>query len=172
MSERDDRFGHDASDDDAVEQQLRGLLAKVDPVPERVVEAGRGAFAWRTIDAELAELTALAELTHDSLVDDELAPAGVRGQAGPRTLTFESPVLTLEVEVSGTGGEMRRLVGQLVPPSAAEILVEHRAGGAPGAAGVADELGRFVIEAVRAGDARLRFTLADGSAVRTKWTRL
>jgi hypothetical protein len=160
---------HDAPDDDALEEELRVLLGRMDPVPERLLEAGRGAFTWRSIDEELA---ALAELTHDSLIEDATALAGVRGPAGPRTLTFESPVLTLEVEVTATGGDARRLVGQLVPPSRAEILVEHRTSDAPAVTNVADELGRFVIDAVGPGDARLRFTLADGTELRTGWTRL
>ena len=169
---RHDGFSDDRSDDDAMEAELRDLVRRLDPVPEHVVEAGRAAFAWRTIDADLANVDAWAELTHDSLIEDEVALAGVRGQPGPRTLTFESPSLTFEVEVTGTGAETRRLVGQIVPPSPAEIVVERRTRDAAPAAASADELGRFVMEPVAAGHARLRFTLPDGSSVRTRWARL
>ena len=172
MTKRDEHPTYEPADDDALEEELRTLLARTDPVPERVLDAGHAAFTWRSIDEELAEFSALAELTHDSLIDDSAALAGVRAQAGPRTLTFESPVLTLEVEVTGSGGDERRLVGQLVPASRAEIFLEHRARGAPEAAGVADELGRFVVDAVAAGDVRLRFSLDEGAEVRTGWTRL
>jgi hypothetical protein len=173
MSTSGDGPTHHTAADDALEEELRVMFGRVDPVPERVLDAARGAFTWRTIDHELAELSALAQLTHDSLLQDDALLAGVRGPAGPRTVTFEWPVLTLEVEVSGTGTEPRRLVGQLIPPAAAEIVVELRGGGS-GATGAADDLGRFAMDAVNAGDAdaRLRFTLADGSQVRTPWTRL
>ena len=169
MSHGDDQATSDTPDDDTLEEELRALVGRIDPVPERVLEGGRGAFTWHTIDEDLA---ALAQLTHDSLLEDDLALAGVRGPAGPRTITFETPAHTFEVQVTGTGSEKRRLVGQIVPPAAAGIVVEHRTGDDIDASGVADEFGRFVIDAVVAGDVRLRIGLIDGSEVRTEWTQL
>ncbi len=37
---------------------LRNVIDHADPVPQAVVDAARAAYTWRTIDAELAELTA------------------------------------------------------------------------------------------------------------------
>ena len=55
-----------------------------------MLAAARAAIGWRTIDAELAELIA------DSAVDEPALL--VRGTAQPRTLTFEAPGLTIEIE--------------------------------------------------------------------------
>jgi hypothetical protein len=170
----DDGIRPDPADDDALEAEMRALLARMDPVPGRVLHAARAAWTWRTIDQELADLSALAELTHDSLLEEGTLLAGVRGPATTRVLTFESPeppALTLEVEVSASGSAARRLVGQLIPPAAAGVVVELREGGIA-ATGEADDLGRFVLLAEGSGDARLRFTLADGAQVRTAWTLL
>ena len=43
-------------DDDALLAALRRIPRHADPVPGPVLEAARGSFTWRTIDAELAEL--------------------------------------------------------------------------------------------------------------------
>ena len=43
-------------DDDALLAELAGILARVDPVPGEVTLAARSALAWRSMDAELAEL--------------------------------------------------------------------------------------------------------------------
>ena len=42
--------------DDALEELLGAALRPADPVPRHVVAAARGAFTWRTIDQELADL--------------------------------------------------------------------------------------------------------------------
>ena len=112
---------------DPLLEELRWIASIVEPVPERAIEAGQAAFAWRTIDAELAALV------HDSLAD--AAPAGVRGgEEPPALLTFESPHLLVEVKVVQAGAE-RELVGQLVsgetdpsPVAGVELVVEHAGG--------------------------------------------
>jgi hypothetical protein len=48
-------------------EELRRIASFVEPVPPETVAAARAAFAWRTIDAELAALV------HDSLVDTSAA---------------------------------------------------------------------------------------------------
>jgi hypothetical protein len=141
--------------------ELQSLMSRLDPVPKTVDEAARAAFAWRTIDAELAELT------RDSLLED--APAGVRGAEGARMLSFESPSLSVELEVADLGQQGRRLVGQLVPPGPASIVVDH-AGGRVDAA--ADELGRFVVDGLRPGPARVRCRVAGGGEIATEWAQL
>jgi hypothetical protein len=122
------------SDDTVLLAELRAAGA-LDPVPADAIAAARAAFVWRTIDAELAELT------YDSLLEgeEEKELAGVRGPATARSLTFASDDLTVELDASAVGAG-RRLVGQLVPPQPGEVEVRH-AGGTVTVP--ADELGRF-----------------------------
>lgn len=115
---------------DDTEARLRALFAHADPVPPRLDEAARAAFAWRTVDAELAELLEDAAL--------------VRGRDGPRQLSFEAPSLGIELEVVETGPRARRVTGQLLPAEPASVRVER-----PDASPLevaADELGRFELE--------------------------
>ena len=79
--------------------QVREMFDEADPVPEFLLDAARATFSWRTIDAELAELT------NDSLLEG----AAVRAARVPRLLTFTADVATLVVEVAehvrgGSGG--------------------------------------------------------------------
>jgi hypothetical protein len=144
--------------------ELRGLLARVDPVPERLNEAARAAYTWRTIDAELAELM------RDS-AEAEAGELALRGAAtGPRLLSFESPRVAIEAEVTVTGPRARRLAGQIVPPAAATVVLEQ---GGERLSMQADELGRFAFDRVGAGPARLRAALPDGGMeIATPWTSL
>ncbi len=149
------------TDDDATtEAELRALFARMDPVPPLLDDAARAAFTWRTVDDELAELM------RDSA--DEAA-ALVRSSGGLRQLSFESPRLGIELEVSATGERSRRVQGQLLPPAAATVTIER-----PGEDGVsvqADELGRFVLDGLRAGVVRLHVVLA-GTQIAIPWTTI
>jgi len=136
--------------------EIRGLAALIDPVPPEAIAAARSAFAWRTMDAELAELTA------DSAVDERLA--GVRGAGTPTMLTFDAPGLTVEVELQEVGGH-RRLMGQLVPPGPGLVEVRHRAGAATVPV---DEVGRFSADDVAAGPVSLRCS-SGTQIVETDW---
>jgi hypothetical protein len=149
----DDRDRDQAPPDepDPLLEELRRIASIVDPVPERTIEAGQAAFAWRTFDAEFAALV------HDSLA---AAPAGVRGdEAPPLLLTFESEDLLVEVKVTRTGAE-RTLVGQLTATddgpgrvAGVEVVTEH----ANGPTVVeSDQRGRFVAAGIAAGPVRLR----------------
>jgi hypothetical protein len=69
---------------------LGEVWEQIDPVPAVVLEAARGAFAWRDVDAELAEL----------ILDSRLEETAVRSLDGPRMLTFAADEVTVEVEVS------------------------------------------------------------------------
>ena len=139
---------------------LRAVAGSADPVPPAVVQAARDSFTWRTIDAELAELA------YDSLLDDALL-VGVRGGDGPRSLTFETADVVVEVEVLDAG-EHRRLLGQLVPPRPAEIQVRHSGGLVTVDA---DEVGRFTAAGVAPGPVSLRCRVAgtDAAPVETPW---
>ena len=89
--------------DDALQELLGLALRQADPVPEHVLAAARGAFTWRTIDQELADL----------VFDSATELMGVRDHGGTRQLTFQAPGLEIEVMVADP--DTRRLVGQLVP---------------------------------------------------------
>jgi hypothetical protein len=152
---------HDEPDDARLEEELRELGARLDPVPDRLVQAALGAYAWRTIDAELAELA------FDSLADQDAA-ALVRGQQQERLLSFRASGLTIEVEVTAAG-PARRVIGQLVPPQRAEVEIRHQDEVVTVAT---DEFGRFIADRMPAGPVSLRFGPAPGesrSAVVTEW---
>jgi hypothetical protein len=150
--------------DDALEEELRRAAARIEPVPPELVDAAVGAFTWRTIDAELAELT------FDSLLNQDQA-ALVRGGEQGRLLSFRASGLSIEVEVTG-GGNVRRLVGQLMPPQRATVAIRH---GNDLATVAADELGRFSIGLLHAGPISLRCTLGSETAqppVVTDWVSI
>jgi len=154
----------DEPDDARLEEELRELAARLEPVPDRLVQAALDAYAWRTIDAELAEL---AELAFDSLADQDEA-ALVRGHQQERLLSFRASGLTIEVEVTAAG-PARRMIGQLVPPQRAEVEIRHQDGVVTIAT---DEFGRFVADRMPAGPVSLRLGPVPGegrSAVVTEW---
>jgi hypothetical protein len=141
-------------------EELTAVVRRADRPPAEVLSAARGSYTWRTIDAELAELT------YDSLLDDD-ALAKVRSGAQPRQVTFESDDLTIELEIGfATGG--RRIVGQLIPTQVAEVEIRHPAGEQSVAA---DELGRFTAEVLTVGPVSLACKLkTDGEVtVTTDW---
>jgi hypothetical protein len=135
----------DEPDDTELEEELRRIVAQVDPVPPGLLGAAVGAFAWRTIDADLAELV------FDSLVDHDEA-ALVRGSGQGRMLSFRASSLTIDVEMTGTG-DSRKLVGQLLPPQRASVDIRQ---GDHVVTIEADELGRFSAGPLQAGPISLR----------------
>ena len=145
--------------------ELRALFARMDPVPERLQEAARSAFTWRTIDAELAELMRDSAEVEDADLALRGAPAGAA-----RMLSFESPRVAIEAQVTATGPRARRLVGQIIPPAQATITLEQDG---ERVTVQADELGRFAFDRAGAGPARLRAALPDGGMeITTPWTSL
>lgn len=151
---------------DALMGELCGLLSRLDPMPPELPDQVRRAFCWRTVDAELAELS------FDSLVDRDLTLA-VRAPEDPalqpRMLGFGAVVdgedLAIEVEV-GASPQGVNLVGQLWPPGPATVEVQTGAGDA--AMVPVDELGRFVVEPVPCGPVRLSVP-HHGRVVQTTW---
>lgn len=148
--------------DDALAAWLADAARRLDPVPPGVVAAARRSLGQRAFGADLARLA------YDSVVDDDHL-AGVRGSSGPRTLTFEAPSLTIEVQIDDIGG--RTLDGQLVPPQPGDIELRH-----PGGVRqlVADEMGRFRATGVPPGPVSLlcRSRRHPTSAVETDWVVL
>ncbi len=149
--------------DEQLMAELKGLLDRTASIPPWLVEAGKASYGLRSVDAELAELT------RDSMVDE---PAlAVRGAGEPRTLTFDAPGLTVEVEVTGSGRE-RRLLGQLVPPQAARVQVDSRPPDGRDVAGhsiEADARGRFALGGIGPGPLRLTCHREGHPAVATDW---
>jgi hypothetical protein len=149
----DDSF----SNDEELLAELRAA-GRLDPAPEEAVIAVTAAFMWRTIDAELAQLT------YDSAFQDDEA-ALVRHTGTSRFLTFEAPGLTLELEAAVVG-EHRRLTGQLVPPQGGVIEIRLRGGATTVEA---DELGRFSAADLLPGPISLRCRTTSGAVVSTDW---
>jgi len=148
--------------DERLVAELQAFARRADPVPDDVVFAARGSFAWRRVDAELAELT------FDSLLDDA-GLAVVRSGDAVRLVTFDAGDLSVEVEITARG-HRRRLLGQLVPPQEARVEVRAASGGAEVAA---DRLGRFTVDDLAAGPASLRCRLtASGRVIESGWVSI
>jgi hypothetical protein len=147
-------------DDEKLLAALREALPRAGSPPCEFVEAGKAAFAWHNVDAELAVLS------HDSAVDTDRRLAAVRAETAPiRSLTLASTRLRIELEVTRLA-----LQGQLVPTQPGEIELRP-AEGAPTTI-VVDEVGWFVIQPVPVGSFRLRCQTADGLSVLTDWITL
>jgi hypothetical protein len=126
-------------------------------VPDNVVELGRAAFTWHSVDAELAGLM------FDSATSNPLV--GSRAEPGDRrALTFVTTELTIELELAPDA-----LSGQLVPPQQGTVDVHTRDGATSTAE--ADEVGWFVVRPRPTGLCCLRISTPDGREVRTEWTR-
>jgi hypothetical protein len=139
---------------EALLAELRDAMRAADEVPPRFLAAGRAAFAWRTVDADLADLT------HDST-----ALAGTRTEtAGVRSMTFVAPTLTIEVEILPDG-----LAGQLVPAQPGRIEIQHPDGRPRSVS--ADAVGWFMVAPPPSGLFRIKVTLADGTSAVTPWVQ-
>jgi hypothetical protein len=144
--------------DDQLIATLGAAIQHADPVPEHVLAGARAAFTWRTIDAELAEL----------VFDSATELTGVRSENMARQVTFQAPGVEIEVMVIENG--QRRIVGQLVPPSAVTVQL---AAGESVTETQTDELGRFTFNDVQPGPVRLSVLGASGEdLVHTEWILL
>jgi hypothetical protein len=144
--------------DEELLEALRQAVGARESVPAEFVTAGKNAFAWHNIDAELAQLT------YDSTVGTEHAP--VRSEAAwIRALTFTSTRLTIELEVTEDS-----VLGQIVPAQSASIEVQTGAGTVDTIS--TDDIGCFSIRPIPPGQFRLRCRNASGSEVRTGWVTL
>lgn len=154
---------HDPADaDDRLLRRLREIANRCDPVPPSVRAAARSAFTWRTVDAELALLA------YDSALEHSVG-AGVRGPVTARVLTFETPDISIELEVGGEA-ENLRVLGQVAPGQLTEIEL-HQAGAVRSVS--TDALGRFSVSGLRRGPLQLRCR-PDGatSIVATDWVAI
>ena len=144
-------------DEDDLLEQLRTAIRRAGTPTPAMIAAGRAAFSWRTVDAELAALT------HDSLAD----PSVLVRSTGPasRSLVFEGRQLSVELDETEDG-----LVGQLLPPASGEVTLLG-----PDEQELAqthiDELGCFCFGSSVDGPVRLRCRTAS-HALLTDWFRL
>jgi hypothetical protein len=148
----------DEQDDVGLVWALREAMEARAAVPAELVEATKNAYTWRTIDAELAELT------FDSSREPELASTRAES-ASIRALTFTSPRLTIEVEVT-----QNSLIGQVIPLRAGTLEAQTRDGATTSAH--VDEIGSFSVEPIPPGPFRLRYRNEQGIEVVTGWITL
>lgn len=137
---------------------LREALEIADPIPDQVLAAAKGSYAWFGIDAELAALT------FDSV---ESGLVGARSTSttstDERQLTFSGAGVEIELMITGRGE--RRLIGQMVPPAAATIVLETTDGSRETEA---DELGQFGFDNFEGG--LMRLTVVSGATrIKTEW---
>jgi hypothetical protein len=142
--------------DDELLEALRDALATSEEVPQAFVEAGKAAFVWRTIDAELAALT------YDSDWDVR-EPVLVRSESATlRSLTFASDGWTIELELTPDG-----VLGQLDPPDTGTVTARDDAGEL--ASAEVDELGFFALRPVPTVPYRLVCSVDSGITILTGW---
>jgi hypothetical protein len=149
----------DRWDDEVLFTALRQAVQARQAVPAEFVTAGKNAFTWHSIDAELAQLT------YDSSRDTEVTRSTRSEAASIRALTFTSAHMTIEIEVSQDS-----LVGQIVPPQAGTIKILHR--DSPETAVTADDIGCFSIHPIPSGPFRLHCRTAVGLDSFTGWITL
>ena len=141
--------------DDELLHELAAALRE-EPVDDSIIYAAQGAFAWRTVDADLIllELDSGATAVAGAPVRDE-------GSAAPRTLAFHGGQLSLEIEIDEAG-----IVGQLTPPRPGRVTLLTAAG--PGASTQTDEVGCFAFPSPVSGPIRLDCRVDDDHFV-TQW---
>lgn len=142
------------------DEELLGDLRRAlrSSAPDWVHGAGRAAYSWHTVDAELADLS------YDSAAD----PAGAlaRARADPaalRALTFVASGVTIEVEVTAAGVQ-----GHVVPAAPGEVEL-HLPDGSRYATAL-DDVGWFLFARRPDGRFRLQLRLAGGGTALTPWT--
>jgi hypothetical protein len=142
-------------EDEKIMSLLRRGLDQSGPVPADVTDFAKEALSWRTIDAELAQLS------YDST--DETTSVTVRSTASARIVGFESGEWMIDLEHDAAASELR---GQVQP--AGRLEVELHVVGAV-LVTETDELGRFFFDGVEAGPVALVIRVEGGESVKTEW---
>jgi hypothetical protein len=142
--------------------ELQAALRAEQEVPGALVDAGKGVWAWRSVDAELAALTYDSAL--EAMAEQLVA---TRSEAATlRSLTYASQSLTIELEVTGDA-----LLGQLQPAQPGLAQVQTRGGGVIPVE--VDDVGWFTVRPVPRSPFRIACTTQDGSIrVVTPWIEL
>jgi hypothetical protein len=139
-------------DDIRLLEELCMARAEALAVPASFVAAGKAVFVEPDWDTELAML----------IFDSEHSPALTRADTAMlRGLTFTSPTVTIQLELSADG-----VMGQVEPP--AEVLIEVLDDNGVVASDTSDDLGFFEIDTVPRGRFRLRCRGPDVDVV-TAW---
>jgi hypothetical protein len=147
-------------DDDQVLTALGQALRRGRDVPRSFVEAGKNAFPWSGLDAELAELA------YDSAQDTGRVPALTRAApASLRSVTFASATVTIELTLTP-----EQLDGQVIPPQSGEVELLVASG--PAQTAEIDGLGRFRIRPIPSRSFRLHCRTEDSERVLTDWVAL
>jgi hypothetical protein len=141
--------------DDELLHELAAALRE-EPVDDSFMRAAQGAFAWRTVDADLI----LLELDSGAAAASGV-PVRDGGSAAPRTLAFHGEQLSVEIEIDEAG-----IVGQLTPPQPGRVTLLTAAG--PGPSTQADEVGCFAFPPPVSGPIRLDCRVDDEHFV-TQW---
>ncbi len=152
-------FGSDGWNDDELFAALREAMRARQAVPPEFVEAGKSAFAWHNIDAELAQLT--YDSGRDTLYDPSLRAEA----ASIRALTFTSAHLAIELEISEDS-----LLGQIIPAQRGTVRIQPADGTETTVA--ADEIGCFAIRPIPPLPFRLYCQTASGTDTLTGWITL
>jgi hypothetical protein len=147
----------EAWDDEALLAALRQAVEAMRDVPPEVIQAGKDAYAWRNVEAELAELA------YDS--EGDAAATASAETASVRALTFSAAQATIQLEVTGDS-----LAGQVAPARAATITVQPRTGEETELS--ADETGRFSVRPIPPVMFRLRVRAGSDVDVLTRWIAL
>lgn len=145
------------TNDEQLLAELRDALLTAQQVPPEFVAAGKAAFAWRTVDAELAALS------YDSTTAEDLADTRTE-YAGVRALSFRASDVSIELEVTSDA-----VLGQLVPPRAGQIEVQTQDGARQQV--TADETGWFTIRPLPRTSFRLQVRTAGANLI-TEWVTL
>ena len=150
-------------DDEEVLAALQQALRAQRDVPPEFIEAGKNAFAWHNIDADLAQLT------YDSTArTEELAATRAQEEAAIRVLTFTSAQAGLQIELEV---QEDALAGQILPMQSAAIELQTKTGTQQPIS--ADEVGCFWISPIPSEDFRLRCRPVAGNAeVVTVWVKI
>lgn len=133
--------------------QLAALYRDTDPVPDHLVPDITVSVALDGLDAELAELQALAA-----------EPSYARGAAVSevRTLTFAATAATMMISIGPAGPDRVRIDGWVVAPGTVHIQLHQ---GASTVRTTADDSGRFSFPEVPHGLTRFLMHVAGDDAV-------
>lgn len=143
--------------DEQLLAELREAFRVTDEVPAGFVAAGKAAFAWRTVDAELAALA-------DEVPAGEVAVGTRAEHAAVRALSFRAANLSIELEVTSEA-----ILGQVVPPCGGQVEIQGPAGVEHET--VADDSGWFTIRPLPSAMFRLHLRTESGDVV-TEWITL
>jgi hypothetical protein len=132
----------------AILDGIREMFGRADPMPADLPERIRFSLAMRDLDAELARL----------VEETNVALAGVRSAEESRTITFDSPSLTIMIRVEPNTDGTSRVDGWLAPPQHRDLEMRTSAAALETAS---DEQGRFAFPSVQPGSVQLIVRQAD-----------